>query len=154
MVQYLRRFFNNKNFFWATWRTNFCQNVFYILIYTWLSTLILRLLSLLSTLWSIYTLLCLACGLILWYFLKTMSNCKAFFTFQRNSPCIFAIISTCIISITHNTNRNVLLHLLINCISANSAPQMLFLKEAFTSWFLHFPINDLCNSLGYCWLSK
>ena len=36
-----------------------------------------------------------------------------------------------------------LLHLLNNCISAKSTPQILFLKEEYTFLFLNFLITDL-----------
>ena len=50
------------------------------------------------------------------------------------------------ISITHNKKRIPLLNLLIYCISARSAPQILFIKDECTFLFLNFLIIDLCNS--------
>ena len=49
-------------------------------------------------------------------------------------------------SITHNENLNPLLNLLINCISARSAPQILSIKVDCTFIFLDFLIIGLCNS--------
>ena len=49
-------------------------------------------------------------------------------------------------SITHNKKRISLLNLLINCISARSAPQMLPIKGECTFHFLNFLIIGLCNS--------
>ena len=49
-------------------------------------------------------------------------------------------------SITHNNNLNPLLNLLINCISARSAPQILCIKGECTFLFLNFLIIGLCNS--------
>ena len=49
-------------------------------------------------------------------------------------------------SITHNKNLNLLLNLLINCISAKSAPHILSRKGECTFLLLIFLINGLCNS--------
>ena len=49
-------------------------------------------------------------------------------------------------SITHNKNLNTLSNLLINCISARSAPQILSIKGKCTFLLLNFPIIGLCNS--------
>ena len=49
-------------------------------------------------------------------------------------------------STTHNKNLNSLLNLLINCISARSAPQILSIKVECTFLFLNFLIIGLCNS--------
>ena len=54
------------------------------------------------------------------------------------------------ISITHNKNRGLLLHLLINWIFSRSPPQMLSLKEECTSDFSNVLIIDLCNSSANC----
>ena len=48
-------------------------------------------------------------------------------------------------SITHNKNRNPLSNLLINCISAKSAPQILSIKGECTFLLLNFRIIGLCN---------
>ena len=47
------------------------------------------------------------------------------------------------ISITHNKNLTTLLNLLINCISAKSAPQILSLNAECTFHFLDFLIIGL-----------
>ena len=49
-------------------------------------------------------------------------------------------------SITHNENLNPLVNLLINCISAKSAPQILSIKGECTFLLLNFLIICLCNS--------
>ena len=49
-------------------------------------------------------------------------------------------------SISHNKNLNPLLSLLINCISARSATQILSIKVECTFLFLNFLIIGLCNS--------
>ena len=49
-------------------------------------------------------------------------------------------------SITHSKNLNPLLSVLTNCISARSAPQILFIKRACTFLFLNFLIIGLCSS--------
>ena len=49
-------------------------------------------------------------------------------------------------SITHNKNLNPLLNLLINCISARSALQILSIKVQCTFLFLNFLIIGSCNS--------
>ena len=49
------------------------------------------------------------------------------------------------ISKTHNNKRIPLLNLLINCISARSAPQILSIKGEYTFIFLNFLIAGLCN---------
>ena len=51
------------------------------------------------------------------------------------------------ILITHNKKRILLLNVLINCISAKSAPQIWSIKNE-CSFFLHFLIIDLLNSLA------
>ena len=48
-------------------------------------------------------------------------------------------------------NVNPLLNLLINCISARLAPQILSIKIECTFPFLNFPIIGLCNSSANCW---
>ena len=52
-------------------------------------------------------------------------------------------------SITHNKNVNPLLNLLINRISARSAPQILSVKGECTFLFLNFLIMGLCDSSAY-----
>ena len=47
---------------------------------------------------------------------------------------------------THNKNLNILLNLLINCISAKSAPQILSIKGECTFLLSFFLIIGLCNS--------
>ena len=54
-------------------------------------------------------------------------------------------------SITHNKNLNPLLSLLINCISAKSAPQILSIKGECTFHFLNSRIIRLFNSSANCW---
>ena len=49
-------------------------------------------------------------------------------------------------SITHNKNLNPLLNLLINCISARSAPQIFSIKDECTFHFSNFLIITLCCS--------
>ena len=49
-------------------------------------------------------------------------------------------------SITHNKKRIPLLNLLINCISAGLAPQILSMKDECTFLFLNLLIIGLCNS--------
>ena len=49
-------------------------------------------------------------------------------------------------SIIHNKNLKPLLNLLINCISAKSAPQILPIKGECTFLLLNIPIIGLCNS--------
>ena len=53
-------------------------------------------------------------------------------------------------SVTHK-NLNPLLNLLINYISARSAPQILSIKGDCTFLFLNFLIIGLCNSSANCW---
>ena len=54
------------------------------------------------------------------------------------------------ISIAHNTNLMPLLNLLINCISAKWAPQILSWNDGYTFIFLNFLIIGLCNSSANC----
>ena len=49
------------------------------------------------------------------------------------------------ISMTYNEKQIPLLNVLINCISARSAPQILSIKGECTYLFLSFLIIDLCN---------
>ena len=52
----------------------------------------------------------------------------------------------------HNKNRNLLLDLLINCISARPAPQILYLNDEYAFRFLvYFQIIGLCNFFANCW---
>ena len=55
------------------------------------------------------------------------------------------------ISITQNKNRNLLLNLLINCISARSTYQVFSTKDECTFRFLHFLISRLCSSSTNRW---
>ena len=57
-------------------------------------------------------------------------------------------------SITHNKNLNLLLNLLINCISVRSAPQLLSIKGDCTFLLLNFLIIGLCNPSVNCRLAK
>ena len=50
---------------------------------------------------------------------------------------------------THNKNLNPLLNLLVNYISARSAPQILSTKDECTFRFLKFLIIGLHNSLAH-----
>ena len=55
------------------------------------------------------------------------------------------------LSITHNKKRVPLLSLLINCISAKSAPQIFSIKDECPFRFSNFLIIGLCNSLANSW---
>ena len=50
------------------------------------------------------------------------------------------------ISITHNKHQNAISYLLINCISAGSAYQILFLKDEYTLRFSNVLVIGLYNS--------
>ena len=50
------------------------------------------------------------------------------------------------ISITHNKKRILFVYLLIDCISARSAPQILSTRGEYTFLFLNFQIIGLYNS--------
>ena len=50
------------------------------------------------------------------------------------------------LSITHNKKQIPLLNLLINCISARSAPQLLSIEGEYTFRFSNFLIIGFCNS--------
>ena len=54
---------------------------------------------------------------------------------------------------THNKNQNPLLNLLINCIPARSATQILCIKDNYTFRFLNFLIIGLSNSSANCLFS-
>ena len=58
------------------------------------------------------------------------------------------------LSITHNKNLNPVLDLLINCISAKSAPQILSIKGDCTFLSLNVLIIGLCNSSANSLLEK
>ena len=49
-------------------------------------------------------------------------------------------------SITHNKHLNTLISLLIKCIPARSAPQILSIQDEPTFFLLKFLIIGLCNS--------
>ena len=51
---------------------------------------------------------------------------------------------------THNKNRNILLYLLIDCISPRSVPQISSLKDECTFRFSNFLITGLCTSFVNC----
>ena len=55
------------------------------------------------------------------------------------------------ISIANNQKQISLLNLLINCISARTAPQILSTKVECTFLFLNFLIIGLRSSSAYCW---
>ena len=57
-------------------------------------------------------------------------------------------------SITHNKRRIPVLNLLINCILARLAPQILSMKGEGTFLFLNFLVIGLCNSSGYSCVTK
>ena len=80
------------------------------------------------------------------FFLKSIGNCDTFFLFEKNNPCIFPEN----INKTYR-NSNPLLNLLINCVSARSAPQRLSIKDKCTFLFSIFLIIGLCNSSANCW---
>ena len=63
--------------------------------------------------------------------LKCIKNTPTFLIFQRNNPSIFTKNI-----VTNNKNLNPLLSLLINCISAKSAPQILSLNAEYTFFFM------------------
>ena len=52
----------------------------------------------------------------------------------------------------HNKKSISLKYLVINWISARSAPQRLSLKNGYTLHFSNFPITGLCNSSANSWL--
>ena len=62
------------------------------------------------------------------------------------SICGYESINVDDISITNNKKQIPLSNLLINCISARSAPQILSIKDECTFRFLNFVIMGLCNS--------
>ena len=57
-------------------------------------------------------------------------------------------------SITYNKNKNLLLKVLNNCISAKSAPLILSKKYECTFRFPNFLIIVLCNSFANCCIVK
>ena len=59
---------------------------------------------------------------------------------KKNDPCIFGI------NITNNKNLNLLLSLLISCMSAKSAPHILPTKRECTFLLLNFQIIGLFSS--------
>ena len=46
----------------------------------------------------------------------------------------------------HNKNLNALLNLLMNCITARSTPQILYIKDECNFFSLNFLIVGFCNS--------
>ena len=68
-----------------------------------------------------------------------------FFVFQQNHPCVFAEIS-----IIHSKNLTTLFYLLINCMSARLAPQMLARKDIYILHLLNFLVMGLYNPLANC----
>ena len=58
------------------------------------------------------------------------------------------------ILITHNKNQISLLYLLINYISARSAPQILSVRDEHILRFLNFLIISLCNFSANYWFSE
>ena len=51
---------------------------------------------------------------------------------------------------TRNKNRTLLFHLLVNCIYAILALQILFSKDEYTFSFSNILLIDLCNSSANC----
>ena len=78
--------------------------------------------------------------------MKCINDCNNFFDFQSNNSCIFSKIS-----IAYNKNRIPFVGLLINCISARSASQMLSLKNEYDLRFLNVLIISLCKSSANDW---
>ena len=74
-------------------------------------------------------------------FLKSIINCSVFLSFQGINHAYLLKIS-----ITHNKKRIPLLSLLINCISARSAPHVLSMKGECTFLYSNFQVIGLCNS--------
>ena len=72
--------------------------------------------------------------------MRCINDCNNFFDFQSNNPCISKI------SIAYNQNRIPFVGLLINCISARSASQMLSLKNEYALHVLNVLIISLCKS--------
>ena len=70
--------------------------------------------------------------------MKSISNCSSFLSFKDITHAYLPKIS-----ITHNKKRIPLLNLLINWISAKSAPQILSIKSECTFPFSNFPVIDL-----------
>ena len=58
------------------------------------------------------------------------------------------------ISRTLNENWIPLLYLLINCISAKSAPHMLFIDDEYSLFFVKCLIIGLCNLCVNCWFNQ
>ena len=54
----------------------------------------------------------------------------------------------------YNKKRNSSLNLLVNGISARSAPEILSLKDDYTFFISGFVIIGLCNSSANCHVSK
>ena len=52
---------------------------------------------------------------------------------------------------THSKNQIPLIYLLVNCVSAESACEMLTLRNVYTFHFLDFLIIGLCNFSANCW---
>ena len=77
------------------------------------------------------------------FFWKSIANCNTFLSFK-----VIRHAHSLKISITHNKKRIPLLNLLINYISARSAPKITFIKDESTFPSLNFLITGLCNSLA------
>ena len=79
-------------------------------------------------------------------FSKALIAVIPFESYKAITPCVFTKDI-----ITHNKNRIALLNVLINFISARSAPQILSIKDECAFRFSNFLIIDLCNSSAYSW---
>ena len=78
--------------------------------------------------------------------MRCINDCNNFFDFQSNNPCIFSKIS-----IAYNQNRIPFVGLLINCISARSASQILSRKNEYALHVLNVLIISLCKSSANDW---
>ena len=76
-----------------------------------------------------------------WKFLKSTKICS--FVFFLLKEWLMSISYKCQL---HIRKKITLLDLLVHCISARSAPQILPIKSEYTFIFVHSLINPLCNS--------
>ena len=77
-------------------------------------------------------------------FLLLLVTVIAFLSFKESAPAY-------LLQMSHVKNQNLLLNLLINCISATSARQTLSIKDEYTFRFSNFLRIGLSDSLANCW---
>ena len=125
--------------------THFCIIIWYIFLYHHYPLNIISLIY--CKIHSLYLpILCFVCDYVRLSFLKDVDSFNTFFSLLKEWPLYIYYEYQ-----YHTIKKELLLHWLIDCISARSAPQILPFKDEYTLRFSSFVIIGLCNSSANCW---